>query len=138
MSSITNEELKKVLERARELVSLGWCQGDLAQDEFGSTIPDSSPNAKSFCTIGAIDRALYEALEWNWNMVITQPLAPKSVMLKDLYNATKIELLKALGIKDPVAHSFGIVSFNDKPGRTQEQVIELFDNAIANMKRRLA
>ncbi len=37
-----------------EYIRQGWCQGAMARDVHGEDVPDHSPNAVSYCVIGAI------------------------------------------------------------------------------------
>lgn len=72
-----------------------------------------------------------------WNDISLEPAAPASVNMKNLYGAVKVELLTALGKKEPDADSPGIVSFNDDPTTTQDMVIDVFSKALNNVSNRI-
>jgi hypothetical protein len=48
------------VERAIELLKAGWTKGAYARNGFGTDVRVSDPDACSFCTMGAFDRAVYE------------------------------------------------------------------------------
>lgn len=96
---------KEILIEARKLIEHGWCQGSLAKTIYGESVDEQHPSARYFCTAGAIYKA--------------EP------------NNTRAEL-----IIDEIEEEFkGTWSFiskwNDSPDRTKEDVLVLFDKAIA-------
>lgn len=93
------------LERGREMLQRGWCQGALSRDAEGvdcSAVIETGPPV-SWCMIGAVAGAVNDC----------------SILL---YKAIdEIFADECLG---------GIDSWNDEPGRTQAEVIAVFDRAI--------
>ena len=94
----------EVLADARALVAEGWCQGELEVIDPDPAVPNR------YCPIGAILAAAPGdgAAEPSW------PGAAARAALRD-----------ANGIEGSLAE------WNDAPGRTQAQVLEAFDRAVA-------
>lgn len=102
-----------VLKRAKSLIEdKGWTQGALARNRAGAHVCPTEHTAKSFCMLGACYAA-----------------NPHPAYMA---NATD-ELLMAL----PKPY-FEVEAFNDAPGRTKEEVLAVFDKAIAAAGRKLA
>ena len=95
--------VKGVLVRARDLLSVsGWCKGKLAADVAGFGLPSDSEDAVSFCAVGAIYREVHDQCA----------------------SGLAVTLLDRLSGGD-------VVAFNNAPERTKEEVLDLFDRAIA-------
>lgn len=102
----------EVLRGARAKIAQGWCQGTAARDANGVTSSCFMElGACSWCAIGAIYGA-----------------AP----VDELGEASADAAIAAL-----VTHVPGnaIAPWNDSPSRTQAEVLELFDRAIATEER---
>lgn len=99
----------EVLKAARSLLSEPdrWTQGTYARDADGKAVPPSDPAAVCFCIHGAILH-----------------VAPSYPDMQ-----TRLEAVKALADSLWVS----LVMFNDKRGRTQREVVALFDVAIAGL-----
>jgi hypothetical protein len=98
---------KEVLIAARWIIKhVGWCQGTYAKDVEGFSVDPMYPDAACFCLSGVLDAvetdADYRSQAWQ-------------VLNEHILN-------NELGLS--------IVSFNDKKGRTKEEVLSLLDNAI--------
>lgn len=100
--------VKEGLIKARAKVEEGWCQGAAARDKGGLAVAATSSDATRFCILGAINAARLD----NGVSVIGE-----------LYCALKCE-----------AGESSLAGFNDAPGRTQEEVLALFDKAIARVE----
>lgn len=97
----------EVLKRTRELVAQGWCQEAFAKTKHGQPCAWSEPEAGQFCISGAVRRAAYSQGRGN-----------------------RYELWKRAG--DAIRLIVpDFVSWNDEPGRTQQEVLDLLDRAIA-------
>jgi hypothetical protein len=101
-------EYVKFLRGAQDNIKLGWTQGATARDYRGANVAAADESACSFCLYGAL-----------WRLKLRLPDAVVSA----LYGA----LLK---IEPEKGEEIGLIGFNDTPGRTQEEVIGLFDEAI--------
>ena len=97
----------ETLKKARSTIAWGWCQGCEARDIDGNETWIGSPTACRFCLTGAIIKA-----------------NPNNGTRADCHYV----LRKAGDIK---TH---LVSWNDKPGRTAFDVLELFDTAIEGLE----
>ena len=102
-------EMKAILVRTRELIAdpKSWLQRNSARNSVGCTVGTRSSRAKSFCVLGALDRASWE-------------------LKTDLPSKT----LRA-PIKNHLPPSSRVVDWNDAPRRTHAQVLRLLDKAIA-------
>lgn len=95
----------EVLKEARRLlVEKGWCQGAYARNVFGKAALHWDERADSFCAKGAVYRV---------------------TGLSDAGPAMKL-LESCL----PSGHD-AIAPFNDQVGRNRDDVVDLFDRAIA-------
>lgn len=108
-----DNKVLKVLRTARGLVDKGWTTGALAMNKKGKRVPVKSPEAVSFCAIGALRRAEFK-------------LGAPGTATK-----ARIELRKALP-KD--AYTDSIVEFNDYSDG-KDRVVALFDRAIARVSK---
>lgn len=95
------------------LCETGWCQGNFAKDRRGRSVPTMSKSATCFCAMGAVNRAAFAA----------QPDREFSLRWK------AEQYLDSIAQRDPAY--MGIVSFNDSPDTTRDEVVHLFDLAIA-------
>lgn len=94
----------EILKGAREILTPAgaWCQQFAARDSKGRPAMTSSPDACSFCLIGAIHRAAGEGTSRAFEA--------------EAYTRQEIDA--------------SIVQWNDYPLRTQEQVLSVLDKVI--------
>lgn len=97
------EEAIRILEEAKVKLKKGWCQGAFALNEWGETVSSRSPMAHRWCLMGAIESSANKAVSGS---------------------AVMTTVMEVTGIG-------GLARFNDAPGRTQAEVIEVLDRAIA-------
>lgn len=97
--------VKEDLITARAKVETGWCQGTAARDKRGNHVSAQSLDATQFCILGAVSAA--------------RP-ANSVPVIAELYRTLNHE-----------EYQGALSGFNDAPGRTQEEVLALFDKAIA-------
>lgn len=100
---------KDLLLRGRERIQRGWCQGSFAQDEAGNSLDNpQSDKACAFCIRGAM-------------------AYPPAFYTEALYIAYRI-------LEDAASEYTGerqsIISFNDHPYRTVEDIFATFDIAL--------
>lgn len=105
-SEVTPEVALTVFQTAIACLKQGWTQGGMARDADGALVPYWDPNAENYCSVGAIAKAAL-------------PSFPGKAVLRgsDLARYLSFDSLEALS------------SWNDKPNRTQEEVLELFEKA---------
>ena len=102
---------KELLVKARALIEnpKTWIQGHGAEDSAGLEIAAVSPDAVSFCAIGALDRACFNLRVGFCSIVATAALQRLDGMVDN-----------ELGF------------WNDALGRTHDEVLAAFDRAIAD------
>lgn len=110
--------MKTVLEElveARGLIAAGWVQGNM--------MLYLGPPAyiTTYCMLGALQQAHGDRVAWGGNF------APVAWALGEALPA-----YSCMGIAAP----HFIVEFNDRPGRTQQEVLAVFDLAILNQRRK--
>jgi len=107
-----------VMEHARDLIARpnGWTQGTMARDSEGRYIATRRPEAVCFCAFGAVMRSVDDKVKEN------------HAVYSDAHFSIGIHALEDLVENKPIE------SWNDKEGRTQGEVVSLFDRAIANLK----
>ncbi len=98
--------VREALVRARELIALGWTQGTYAEDEDGAEISFADPQAVCFCLAGAVKAATG---------------TPPHDKIAAVFQA----LADGIG-------GMALIAWNDAELRTQDEVLALFDAAIAN------
>jgi len=100
--------VKEDLITARAKVETGWCQGTNARDAQGQPILAEYPDATKFCAMGAL------------------------VSVCGHYFPAHLSVLcSVLQGRD---HQWTVSAYNDHPSRTQEEVLALFDKAIARVE----
>ena len=93
---------KEILIAARAKLAQGWTQGWYAKNKQGQHLSVHSPDATCWCSIGAL-------------IAVSGPT--------DDFSACERLL-------NEVVSDNGIVTFNDRPWRTQAEVLAAFDKAI--------
>ena len=111
------EDLKEV---RRLIAEVGWTQGASAKLACGVRVSPCAKEAACFCLDGAVSRATnYGFFRKSENRL--------------RYTAAATALLCALLPPDLGRTSY--VEWNDRPGRTKEDVLALIDRAIEAIKR---
>jgi hypothetical protein len=108
---LNSSEVKEVLIQAREKIARpgGWTRGCSARDIAGRSVLTTDPDARSWCAVGAIMGAAREnGSDW-----------------QDAFNQ-----IHRLAVTDNP--SLTVTGWNDRSGRTQDEVVALFDRAIAS------
>jgi hypothetical protein len=101
--------IANVLKGGRKRILEGWCQGESALNAKDNVTCVNSRDAVAWCLEGGIEAA-----------------APTT----DAWLTAELALCDALGADDISMLSI----WNDKPGRTQAEVVALFDKAIAKLE----
>jgi hypothetical protein len=96
----------EVLKAARGLVENGWTQRTSARDVIGLAISAESEKACSFCVTGAVWKA-------------AKKLGVRAIVVIDEMDAYCDRL-----------HGKCAMQYNDDPGRSKGEVLELFDGCI--------
>lgn len=107
----------ELMELAKFLVSQGWNQNCGATDINGRFCATDSADARNYCVVGAIWRALHDTA---YGMSEKEQYATSRRLGFTFLEAN--EMNPSLG---------DIPDWNDAKNRTKEQVLAAFDNAIA-------
>ena len=101
-------QLLEDLKAARELlVQKGWNQRHIARDAEGKRVDATDPSAVSYCMVGAVG-------------CIAESTGSRP-------NQREMDMTRTL--RNHMNSNF-VISFNDTPGRTFDEVLEVFDKAI--------
>lgn len=116
--------VREVLVAARDKIAKpnGWIQDHYAADANGRVCPETAPEAACFCA----DGALYAASNV-WNLINDDYFNTMEVV-RDAADALYIAIY---GTTPTDSRHGGIIQWNDAKGRTQEEVVAVFDKAIA-------
>jgi hypothetical protein len=98
----------EILRRGRDRILDGWCQGADARDEQGREVPPWSADARAWSILGAVAGA--EA--------VAVPV---------------VQLGRAVVALGQAAETQSLGRWNDVVERTQEEVVALFDRALATI-----
>ena len=109
------DTVTRVLKLARKYVSLGWVQKSMAEDVLGHQVDPTSDKAARFCALGAIERSA----------TLTPTPAGAS------FSSGDVRVVASDALRAAVLHR-GIISWNDKEGRTKVEVLAGFDKAVAS------
>lgn len=103
--------VKEILVCARELLTPpgAWIQGEAAQTKDGLIVSAKDENAVCFCAVGALERCA-------------------DTYAGNTYRQAYLKLI-AQGAK----RQGSLVRWNDEDSRTQEEVLAVFDAAIASL-----
>ena len=108
---------KEILVKAQKLIEQGWCQGEFARDENGKIVSPYNEKACSWCASGAIRVTIVSNGQTS--------LKPYR-LLQEIISKKPIEYSTII-----FSDSDAIAAFNDHPKTTQNDILELFDKAIA-------
>ena len=115
---------RRTLENARAKVSHGWCKGAMCITGAGTGVVSTSkggpalvlhrdgPTTKCFCAVGAVARASEEE---------------SSIYMQPKIYALARKALNPFINKTPG----GLIQFNDMASTTHEDVLKMFDDALA-------
>ena len=119
--------LETVIDLLREAMSVitptgAWTQGTWARTASGKIARSSDRTATSFCILGALERSIS-------NLNVSDEI------LQHAYKIVHEEIRAAnrdTGTPNPrnATHQLAIMGYNDTPERKQQEVVDVFDNAI--------
>ena len=110
------QEKIETLRAARELVAQGWCQGDASKTTNG--VEDR------WCAVGALNKVL-----WTQGNDLSVSASATDLAIRD-------EVYLLLQVKLPEKHKAdfrGVATFNDDEETTQQDVLDLYDKALADL-----
>ena len=111
MSDKIKAQVRKVLQKAFRLVSgASWIQGELARDAEGVVCPPTDDGACQWCAMGAL-------------------MAASKGHPREVQRAAHIALRDS--VHRAAGGCIGIGDWNDDPDRVEEDVEEVYEDAIA-------
>lgn len=119
-------ELVEVLTAARANIAMGFCQGPFARDQQGDACHPASGTAVQFCGGGALLAAciMHSSNRFKgWNVF-------DGVRGADYELWSRAQLWCNSKIADGGLHSKGLIAYSEMPGRTQAQMLVLYDQLI--------
>lgn len=126
----TQADVIDTLNKARELVKIGWIRSDWAKNKEGKSVQPWSEDACEWCTEGAIlaithfhpdDRELADAC-----VRILQAGNPE---FSDIGSLTRINRGQT-GSPSQISKASMIPLINDRGTTTQKQIVRMFSNGI--------
>lgn len=121
--NVANEDIVYMLEEGLRRVKVGWCYYTNARDYFGKVCWPDSQHATCWCAAGAIlgihPASTARRVQYIVNLqrlcfeILTIPLDPP----EDVH-------------PDEWTHEGQLTQWNDTDGRTQEEVVELYETAL--------
>jgi hypothetical protein len=110
----------ELLREAKHLIAYsGWTQGCSARNLDRKPVAVSDPAAVAFCATGAIERAAYKNLDAAFDKGRVLHALAHGMGGNGVHSATE-----------------SVIQFNDALGRTVDQVLTMYDRAIAWAERR--
>ena len=112
-------DILDILKNTRELISKGWCQFALAVDSNFNVVDYNNSTATSYCLIGALEKSIFRDKYSKSN-------TDNHKYFTKVYNI----LLKYID-----GPHFTLSTWNDSRDRTQQQVLDMLDNAIRDLEK---
>ena len=116
-----NEALKILKETRKLLINKGWTQGSYARDRYGQPAFVNSEYAATFCMLGSFAHVCKSKKEGS----------PYEVLFVDDAGYTGYSSALRM-LRKVVYENSGLTirDFNDFPGRTKTECLEMYDKAI--------
>ena len=112
----------KFLEEIRDLIDAGWTQGYGARDVLDNRVHIHSKEAVKFCLAGA----MYKVSDGHWlRRLIGRTRTREEWKVRDALEDA---------IRDIRPPYVGLIGFNDMVATTQEEVLEVLDEALRREK----
>ena len=108
---MSKTKVSTVLTRALKRIKKGWCQENYAIDKNGEDVDPCGDKAVAWCALGAIDSII-----------------PNEFSIINDCEKTLLSMIKG----NSISH------WNDAKKRTKEEVVALFEKAIAKAKKKEA
>ena len=109
-----NDMVAEVLGHARDRIEDGWCQlWSMRVSADGDT---------EYCALGALNQGLMDC---------------KGLRRRDIYERMDVSNAAYKSLQDVLPAECSddmVVVYNDAPGRTKEDILELYDRAIESVK----
>ena len=128
-NDLADEQLPEHLDELGDLIEHGWCQGIYARDKDGKKINELSQKAVCFCISGGIMRISEphgRHVRRHMRAALEKTLTLQ--MIANLPEALIGQRLSAFSTEG------GLVGWNDKGARSQEQVVKLCRDAAQRLR----
>ena len=109
-----------MVNEARRLVAVGWCQGAHARDDTGLEVPSWSDEARSWSLLGA--------LLSSWHRQDSNGDGSVAAHLIDAH-----ALGQATEVLGEVLETASLDGWNDEPGRTPAEVVDALERTLARL-----
>ena len=113
----STEVTDEVFRLAKNYIEQGWAVKYQAFNQYGHPVPTLASNAVSWCALGALEKAAHTKTNQFLDAVIAYELAA------DIF-------LDSLSQFVPATNRYHIVEWNDAEGRTKQEILDAFDQAI--------
>lgn len=104
---------KQILVETRKLIEQGWIQGVNARNEYGASVASGSPDATCWCLQGGLLRVARDLNKSGRDIMLVADVLDNTALLR--------------GSND-------LVNYNDTPGRTKDEVLQLIDDTINSLE----
>lgn len=118
-----NYDVIEYLKNAREHIAKGWCQGVFARSSSGAQAGPCHITAVRWCSLGAIQASGLSEFK-------KSGIPALNTLVHKLLNETIKEDPKYRRLCSTEAEDDVIALWNDVPGRTQQEVLDLFNRTI--------
>ncbi|WNM70269.1 hypothetical protein [Myxococcus phage Mx1] len=123
--------VKQFLENTKSYIEKGWAQNHYSYDKDGFIVRPEMEDAVCWCIRGALYRANFDA-NADPDMTNYPYSSLKSNPNADSHAGAIAALATHLRKSDPFFSN--LARWNDKPGRTKEEVVDLFQKAIDSLE----
>ena len=128
---------KDVLVRAKEIISdpARWTTGEYAKDVTGLPTAAIDADAVQWCAIGSLRRAAHDLfLEQDRDLHDKRKQREKKRSWTGALNRAIAKLNQSASEAAPGSGKHSTTAFNDSKGRTHQEVLTLFDDAISRCR----
>lgn len=109
-----------LLTLARKFLKAGWLQGNME---------GTVDKVKCYCAAGAVDKARRELRLPKYDGLVGEAF---KALVGDRYVKVRTQ---DSGFSSSFKNENAVIAFNDKEGRTKQQVVGLFDRTITKLKK---
>jgi len=114
----------EALQAAHSVIEAGWTTGANARDSVGNVVPLFSGNERARINPLAVSFNLYGGI---CKACADHPQAEPALMWETLARLARARS----GVPGGINHVHPILAFNETPGRTKQEVLDLLAEAIA-------
>lgn len=124
----SDDKVKHVLQLTKAYVTKGWIRYSFAQNAQGITCGELTPHAVCWCLAGAVFRATNKDLQ-DLAFGPDDRYHIRQAANKRLFDQLPPRAQK--GYKKSQNYLNALIRYNDRKTRTQQQIIDLVDRALA-------